>query len=304
MTLVDAILQVLGTHAEGEIITTATVRDAVQPLFTERISLDRVGHILAGLGLEKVRKAQRRGWVTRAGTKMPRAGTDNTPVNTSLEETQMFSRVKNLTGNYITLVSPDKDITPPTLLPYETRDLDADLFDVKHQAGRDNVAAQKMGYFEIVEVMDDFDPMIDSGRRAALAAENQLPEPGWEALAQQILLYPLDDIENQSLSLNPKGTEPRYDVMASMIDAMLNSLPMKEPQKGAGYWVDWETVAKSLKPWLENVLKREKLWRNRPAIIEAIESRIQWLVENCPQGFDWRIPSDFFISDVRYMYQK
>ena len=284
MTAVEAILEVLSGYNVGDVVTTDQVRNALD----EPLSANAIGHILAGLGLERTtirtNGHQRRAWhVTLSVTSVAQ----NTPVISQKEETPlMFLKVYNLSGNYVTLLYPDAPDKAVTLQPHQTKTLDLAFADLSQQAGRDNKQLMDLGIirWEKVEQLDDSD---DKKRQTALAMK--LADPTYEGFALQILLFEGETLEGATEvgrdGLGRLSNPPTLQNKAGIVKMLLSNRVLIREGNNKGE-VDVNRTKATMLPFLKNILDRERMWRNRPALVSFIEQQIAEIsaMEDKPEG--------------------
>ena len=174
-----------------------------------------------------------------------------------------YLKVENLTANYVTLLHPSlEDRRHRTLGPRRIALLD--------KAFRDFAANQKLvddGYIE----WEIADSVVDDGRDKALEMDHAMRSAGLEYLVRQILLFPEEDLEMRDGRAIRQSGPPDIPAMAHVVYELIVARPLREHDKS----VDVDYLRAKHLPMLENALFREKLWRNRQAIVELLERRIQ-----------------------------
>ena len=283
MTAVSAILKVLANYNVGDVVTTASVRDAIGT----SLSVDKVGRILSTLGLKSVKVNGRRGWRVTNGTLCVLEITKIAPVNTSKEETKlMFLKVYNLSANYVTLLYPDAPDKAVTLQPHQVQTLDLAFADLSQQAGRDNKQLMDLGIirWEKVEQLDDSD---DKKRQTALAMK--LADPTYEGFALQILLFEGETLEGATEvgrdGLGRLSNPPTLQDKAGIVKLLLTTRVLITEGNDKGE-VDVNRTKATMLPFLKNILDRERMWRNRPALVSFIEQQIKAIesMEDVPES--------------------
>lgn len=173
-----------------------------------------------------------------------------------------FLKVENMTVNYVTLLHPSgEDRLHRTLAPRQVT-----LLDAAFQECQDNVLLKGKGVIE----WEPADEIEDDGRELALGPQFKLEDPRLEGVVRQFLLYPGDNLDNRrSGAIDVSGSELDVDAMAHVLYELIQAAPAKE---GGGIDADYLQVTHL--PFLENVLMRERLWRNRPGLTVPIAKRI------------------------------
>ena len=174
-----------------------------------------------------------------------------------------FLKVTNLTPNYVSLYHPSgEDEKHRTLAPYEAKLLDPAFADSEYV-----VAARDRGEIEFCPA----DRLEDDGRLEALSEKYRLSDHRLEAAALQFLLFPGDSLDQRTDRGHTGGNEPDVQVMAQILWNLIHVIPRVG---GPGGRIDVDYLKYQHLTFLENVLTRERLWRNRPGIIEPLERRI------------------------------
>ena len=283
MTAVEAILEVLSGYNVGDVVTTDQVRNALD----EPLSANAIGHILAGLGCEKVRSNKRRAWLVTLVTDAVTKTIKMAPVWVEPEETPlMFLKVYNLSSNYVTLLYPDAPDKAVTLQPHQTKTLDLAFADLSQQAGRDNKQLMDLGIirWEKVEQLDDSD---DKKRQTALAMK--LADPTYEYYARQILLFEGEDLKNATEvgrdGLGRLSNPPTLQDKAGIVKLLLTNRVLIAEGNDKGE-VDVNRTKATILPFLKNILDRERMWRNREPIVSFIEQQIKAIesMEDVPES--------------------
>ena len=173
-----------------------------------------------------------------------------------------FLKVENLSVNYVTLLHPSgEDRLHRTLAPRQVA-----LLDTAFQDSQDNVTLVGKGIIE----WEPANEIEDDGRELALGPQFGLEDPRLEGVVRQFLLYPGETLDNRrSGAINASGSELDVDAMAHMLWELIQAAPSKE---GGG--VNAEYLQEIHLPFLDNVLMRERLWRNRPGLTVLIAKRI------------------------------
>lgn len=176
-----------------------------------------------------------------------------------------FLKVENMTVNYVTLLHPSgEDRLHRTLAPRQVT-----LLDAAFQDNQDNVLLKGKGIIE----WEPADEIEDDGRELALGPQFKLEDPRLEGVIRQFLLYPGENLDNRrSGAINVSGSELDVDAMAHILHELIQAAPAKE---GGG--IDADYLQATHLPFLENILMRERLWRNRPGLIVPIAKRIEEL---------------------------
>lgn len=185
-------------------------------------------------------------------------------VNAGDVEEPRFLRVENLTANFVTLLHPSlEDKRHRTIAPRRIALLDK----VFKEVG-DNQQLVDLGIikWELTDALG-----ADDGRQKALGPDHAMNDRQLEYLAQQILLFPEDNLDmRDGGAIRPGAGVPNIPAMAHVIYELIMAAPKNEADK----LINVDYLKRSHLPMLENVLAREKMWRNRPAIVELLERRI------------------------------
>lgn len=173
-----------------------------------------------------------------------------------------FLKVENMTVNHVTLLHPSgEDRLHRTLAPRQVALLDATL-----QESQDNVVLKNKGVIEW-ELADEVE---DDGRELALGSQFKLEDPRLEGVVRQFLLFPGENLDNRrSGAINVSGSDLDVDAMAHVLHELIQAAPAVE---GGGVNVDY--IQGIHLQFLDNVLMRERLWRNRPGLTVPIANRI------------------------------
>ena len=174
-----------------------------------------------------------------------------------------FLQVENMTTNHVTLLHPSgEDRLHKTLSPRQRT-----LIGVAFQGSQDNVLLIGKGIIE----WKPADEIEDDGRDLALGPQFRLENPGLEGVVRQFLLYEGEDLDNRrSGAIKVEGNLPDVDAKAHVLWELIQAAPAKE---GGGVNVDY--LQEIHLPFLQNVLMRERLWRNRPGITVLVAKRIE-----------------------------
>jgi len=173
-----------------------------------------------------------------------------------------FLKVENMTVNHVTLLHPSgENRLHRTLSPRQVA-----LFDAAFQECQDNIVLKNKGIVEW-ELADEIE---DDGRELALGSQFGLEDPRLEGVVRQFLLYPGENLDDRrSGAINASGSELDVDAMAHVLWELIQAAPADE---GGGVNVDY--IQGIHLQFLDNVLMRERLWRNRPGITVPIAKRI------------------------------
>lgn len=176
-----------------------------------------------------------------------------------------FLKVENMTPNYVTLLHPSgENRLHRTLAPRQVV-----LLDAAFQDSQDNIALKNKGTIEW-ELAEEID---DDGRELALGPQFKLEDPRLEGVVRQFLLYPGENLDDRrSGAINAGGSGLDVDAMAHVLWELIQAAPADE---GGGVNVDY--LQETHLPFLDNVLMRERLWRNRPGLTVLIAKRISEL---------------------------
>lgn len=176
-----------------------------------------------------------------------------------------FLKVENMTTNHVTLLHPSgEDRLHRTLSPRQRT-----LLDAAFQDNQDNVILKSKGVIE----WEPADEIEDDGRDLALGPQFKLEDPRLEGVVRQFLLYLGEDLENRrSGAIKVEGSDPDVDGMAHVLWELIHAAPGME---GGGLHVTY--LKETHLPFLQNILMRERLWRNRPGITVPIAQRIEEL---------------------------
>jgi len=143
------------------------------------------------------------------------------------------------------------------------------LLDAAFQDNQDNVILVGKGVIE----WEPADEIEDDGRELALGSNFKLEDPRLEGVVRQFLLYPGENLNNRrSGAIKVEGGEPDVDAMAHVLWEIIHAAPAIE---GGGLHVGY--LREIHLPFLESVLMRERLWRNRPGITVPMAERIEYL---------------------------
>jgi hypothetical protein len=176
-----------------------------------------------------------------------------------------YLRVENMTVNYVTLIHPSlEDRRHRTLGPRRMALLDKGF--------RDYAPNQKLVDDGFIE-WEFADSITDDGRNRALGVEHAMEEAGLEYLVQQILLFPEDNLDMRDSRAIRQSGPPDIPAMANVVYELIVARPLREHDKN----VDVDYLMTKHLPMLENALMREKIWRNRLAIVGLLERRIREL---------------------------
>lgn len=173
-----------------------------------------------------------------------------------------FLLVENLSANFVTLLHPSlEDARHRTIGPRRKV-----LLDPAFQDSPDNQALVDLGFI----AWERADSLIDDGRVAALGTEHAMDHPALEYLVQQILLFPEENLDmRESRAVRKDGSLPDIPMLAQVVWEIIFAAPLT-PERVLH--VDYLKATHA--PMLENALHREKMWRNRPAIVEMLKRRI------------------------------
>ena len=179
-------------------------------------------------------------------------------------EGPQFLKVENLTANFVTLLHPSlEDRRHKTIGPRRIA-----LLDKAFMEAEDNQQLISLGIikWELADSLGD-----DDGRQEALGPDHAMYDRQLEYLVQQILLFPEEDLDmRDGRAIRPGTSAPDIPVMAHIIYELIMAAPRNEADK----LVNVDYLKQSHLPMLENALAREKMWRNRSAIVELLERRI------------------------------
>lgn len=177
-------------------------------------------------------------------------------------EDPRFLQVENMTTDHVTLLHPSgEDRLHRTLSPRQRV-----LLDIAFQHSQDNVTMLNKGIIE----WEPADEIEDDGRDLALGPQFRLEDPRLEGVVRQFLLYEGENLDNRRGGA--VGSASVVDTRAHILWELIQAAPSKE---GGGLAVDY---LKGIHlPFLESVLMRERLWRNRPGITIPIAKRIDEL---------------------------
>jgi len=176
-----------------------------------------------------------------------------------------FLKVENMTVNFVTLLHPSgENRLHRTLAPRRVV-----LLDAAFRECQDNIALKNKGLIEW-ELADEIE---DDGRELALGSQFGLKDPRLEGVVIQFLLYPGENLDNRrSGAIRAEGSELDVDAMAHVLWELIQAAPSVE---GGGVNVDYLRGVHL--QFLDNVLMRERLWRDRPGITVPIAQRIDEL---------------------------
>lgn len=176
-----------------------------------------------------------------------------------------FLKVENMTVNHVTLLHPSgENRLHRTLAPRQVA-----LLDAAFQECQDNIALKNKGIVEW-ELAEEIE---DDGRELALGPQYALEEPRLEGVVRQFLLFPGENMDNRrSGAIDAGGSKLDVDAMAHVLWELIQAAPSDE---GGGVNVDY--LQGIHLQFLDNVLMRERLWRNRPGITVPIAKRIDEL---------------------------
>ena len=179
-------------------------------------------------------------------------------------EEPRFLKVENLTASFVTLLHPSlEDKRHKTIGPRRIALLEKGFMEVG-----DNQQLVDLGIIEW-ELTDSLG--ADDGRQKALGPDHAMDDRQLEYLVQQILLFPEDDLDmRDGRAIKPGTSVPDIPAMAHVVYELIMAAPRNEADK----LVNVDYLRQSHLPMLENVLSRERMWRNRPAIVELLERRI------------------------------
>ena len=167
-----------------------------------------------------------------------------------------------MTTDHVTLLHPSgEDRLHRTLAPRQ-----ATLLDAAFQDSQDNVVLAGKGVIE----WEPADSIEDDGRDLALGPQFALEDPRLEGVVRQFLLYEGDDLDNRRSGAI--GSVASVDTKAHILWELIQAAPDAE---GGGLAIDY--LKNIHLPFLENILMRERLWRNRPGITVPIAKRIDEL---------------------------
>lgn len=173
-----------------------------------------------------------------------------------------FLQVENMTSDHVTLLHPSgEDRLHRTLSPRQRT-----LLDAAFQKSHDNVILKSKGVIE----WKPADEIEDDGRNLALGSQFKLEDPRLEGVVRQFLLYEGENLDNRRSGA--VGSGPYTDTRAHILWELIHAAPGKE---GGGLAIDYLKAIHL--PFLENVLMRERLWRNRPGITVLLAKRIDEL---------------------------
>ena len=173
-----------------------------------------------------------------------------------------FLQIENMTADHVTLLHPSgEDRLHRTLSPRQRV-----LLDAAFQDSQDNIVLVNKGIIE----WKPADEIEDDGRDLALGPQFGLEDPRLEGVVRQFLLYAGENLDNRQSGAI--GSGPYVDTRAHILWELIHAAPGKE---GGGLAIDY---LKGIHlPFLENVLMRERLWRNRPGLTVLIAKRIDEL---------------------------
>lgn len=176
-----------------------------------------------------------------------------------------FLKIENMTVNYVTLLHPSgEDRLHRTLAPRQVA-----LLDAAFQECQDNIVLKSKGVIEW-ELAEEIE---DDGRELALGSQFKLEDPRLDAVVRQFLLFPGENLDDRrSGAINAGGSELDVEAMAHVLWELIQAAPANE---GGGVNADY--LQEIHLPFLDNVLMRERLWRNRPGLIVPIAKRIDEL---------------------------
>lgn len=181
----------------------------------------------------------------------------------SVEEPR-FLKVENLTASFVTLLHPSlEDKRHKTIGPRRIILLDKAFMELG-----DNQHLVDLGIikWELADALG-----ADDGRQKALGPDHAMEDRQLEYLVQQILLFPEDNLDmRDGGAIRPGSSVPDIPAMAHVIYELIMAAPRNEADK----LINVDYLKQSHLPMLENALAREKMWRNRPAIVELLERRI------------------------------
>jgi hypothetical protein len=173
-----------------------------------------------------------------------------------------FLQVENMTTDHVTLLHPSgEDRLHRTLSPRQRT-----LLDVAFQDSQDNVLLKSKGVvkWKLAEEIED------DGRDLALGPQFRLEDPRLEGVVRQFLLYEGEDLDNRRSGA--VGSVSSVDTRAHILWEIIHAAPDRE---GGGLAIDY--LKRIHLPFLESILMRERLWRNRPGIVVPIAKRIDEL---------------------------
>jgi len=175
--------------------------------------------------------------------------------------------VRNNTGDFITLTNPRPSATEKsvTLEPYATRNINAEYATT---AGFESQV--RRGSLEQLEGEEAEEALrADEGRRNALNTLT-FDDPQMEQAAHTVLSYPFDELGAPAPRRPIRSGETGQDVefMATIVRDIINFTPL------AGDRVDVDYLKMTHTLFLDRLITREQMWRNRPSIIEACRKRI------------------------------
>jgi hypothetical protein len=178
-------------------------------------------------------------------------------------EEPRFLKVENLSINYVTLLHPSgENRLHKTLAPKEVTLVSTDF-----QNCQDNVFLVGKGIIQ----WEPADDVQDDGRNLALGPQFRLNNPALEGAVRQFLLFPGEDLDKRrSGAIRIEGNQPDVDAMAHILWELINATP-----EGEGTGVNVDYLKGIHLSFLENVLMRERLWRNRPGLTVPIAKRIE-----------------------------
>lgn len=179
------------------------------------------------------------------------------------EERPDFLEVKNLTPNYLTLHHPSGDERKSrTLGPYQVH-----LMDYAFLSSEDFVLTEERGEISHEEIRSR-DEIQEDLRGVVLGEDYSLQDPQLEAMALQFLFFPGDNLEDRS----ERGSLARSDLDVNAMAEVLWQIINRPAIEGNRPSVEYLKITHSM--FLENVLRRERMWRKRAGIIEPIEKRL------------------------------
>lgn len=183
-----------------------------------------------------------------------------------------FLKVENMTTDHVTLLHPSgEDRLHRTLSPRQVTLLDAAFKD-----SQDNVLLKSKGVIE----WEPADEIEDDGRELALGSQFKLEDPRLDGVVRQFLLYPGENLDNRrSGAIKVEGSQPDVDGIAHILWELIHAAPSTE---GGGVHITY--LKETHLPFLQNVLMRERLWRNRPGLTVLIAKRIDELRRMDNQG--------------------
>lgn len=185
---------------------------------------------------------------------------------------EKFITVENLSANFVTLLHPSlENKRHRTIGPRRIMSIEREFMD-----SADNHRLVELGFIAWYE-----SPPPKDGRSEALGATHAMEKAALEYMAQQILLFPGENLDNREWrAIDPRRTTPDLPVMAQIVFEIIMAAPKREHDKR----IQVEYLQMVHLPLLQNVLLREKIWRARPDIIELLERRIGELRSMDPSG--------------------